>query len=146
MSLIKWSRVLTLSRHSCFSRSKEKNKQFARNSLNSRQIYTLFYLIDWLFSLSFTFSFSLEFYVPQRVIMAIMCFFAIAIAYVMRVCLSVAITQMVKPTVQNLTEIKSKTEVISYCVADPVSNKTSSAAVNLLNYSIQFNCGFLRII
>lgn len=138
--------MLTLSRHSCFSGSKEKNKQFARNSLNSRQIYTLFYLIDWLFSLSLSFSFSLEFYVPQRVIMAVMCFFAIAIAYVMRVCLSVAITQMVKPTVQNLTETKSKTEVISYCVADPVSNKTSSAAVNLLNYSIQFNWGFLHTI
>lgn len=39
---------------------------------------------------------------PQRIILAIMGFLAIANAYTMRVCLSVAITQMVKKP--NLTE------------------------------------------
>lgn len=39
--------------------------------------------------------------VPQRVVLAIMGFFAIVNAYTMRICLSVAITEMVKKTVNN---------------------------------------------
>lgn len=38
---------------------------------------------------------------PQRVVLAIMGFFAIVNAYTMRICLSVAITEMVKKTVSN---------------------------------------------
>lgn len=58
--------------------------------------------------------FSQVFCIPQRVIMSIMCFLAIAIAYAMRVCLSVAITEMVVK--------KNQTESIkghSICPADP---------------------------
>lgn len=55
--------------------------------------------------------------IPQRVIMAIMCFLAIAIAYVMRVCLSVAITQMVVAV--NTTTTGSTKGI---CLADPPKN------------------------
>lgn len=44
---------------------------------------------------------------PQRYILAIMGFFAMAIAYTMRVCLSLAITEMVlKPNTTNTSEVK----------------------------------------
>lgn len=60
--------------------------------------------------------------------MAIMCFFAIAIAYVMRVCLSVAITEMVaKP---NQTEMVS-TSNHSICMADPDVPGTSTGSVGV---------------
>ncbi|XP_031628445.1 putative inorganic phosphate cotransporter [Contarinia nasturtii] len=61
--------------------------------------------------------FAKYFCIPQRIIMAIICFFGISIAYVMRVCLSVAITEMVaKP---NHTEIVTESNN-SICVADPI--------------------------
>lgn len=56
------------------------------------------------------------FCIPQRVVLSIMCFFAIAIAYAMRVCLSVAITEMVAK--QNHSESGSADH--SICPADPV--------------------------
>ncbi|XP_055294957.1 sialin-like [Sitodiplosis mosellana] len=55
------------------------------------------------------------FCIPQRIILSIMCFSAIAIAYVMRVCLSVAITEMVARP--NITLSSSKNH--SICLADP---------------------------
>lgn len=68
------------------------------------------------------------FCIPQRVIMSIMCFLAIAIAYAMRVCLSVAITEMVAKV--NHTESSSKGHYI--CPADPSESGNSSSAVKLL--------------
>lgn len=61
--------------------------------------------------------------------MSIMCFFAIAIAYVMRVCLSVAITEMVaKP---NVTD--SVTHNYSICLADPPApGSGGSVSVNFV--------------
>lgn len=67
----------------------------------------------------------LVFCIPQRVIMSIMCFLAIAIAYVMRVCLSVAITEMVKKVNQTETSHKG----FSICPADPSSSGNSSSSV-----------------
>lgn len=63
--------------------------------------------------------------------MAIMCFLAIAIAYVMRVCLSVAITQMVVAV--NTTTTGSTKGI---CLADPPKND-SEKPVNLIN-SVEF--------
>lgn len=60
--------------------------------------------------------------------MAIMCFLAIAIAYVMRVCLSVAITEMV---VKN-TAPKKAEEGYSMCPADPSTPANPSSPVNLV--------------
>lgn len=57
------------------------------------------------------------FCIPQRVVLSIMCFFAIAIAYAMRVCLSVAITEMVAK--QNQSESSSADH--SICPAVPVA-------------------------
>lgn len=54
------------------------------------------------------------FIIPQRVILAIMGFLAIANAYTMRVCLSVAITQMAKKP--NYTQVNDGSAV---CEADP---------------------------
>lgn len=70
------------------------------------------------------FSFSPDFIIPQRVILAIMGFLAIANAYTMRVCLSVAITQMVvKP---NYTEVDDGSAV---CKADPSEGHGSELGV-----------------
>lgn len=67
----------------------------------------------------------LVFCIPQRVILSIMCFLAIAIAYAMRVCLSVAITEMVvKP---NHTE---STADHSICQADLVATNSSTSSEN----------------
>lgn len=64
------------------------------------------------------------FCIPQRVIMAIMCFLAIAIAYVMRVCLSVAITEMVVKKEHNETADKG----YSICPADPTTPGSSASS------------------
>lgn len=74
-------------------------------------------------TLQFHFNFFLVFCIPQRVIMAVMCFLAIAIAYVMRVCLSTAITEMVKKIEHNEMDV-------SVCPADPSSNSSSVSSVN----------------
>lgn len=62
--------------------------------------------------------------------MSIMCFFAIAIAYVMRVCLSVAITEMVaKPNVTNAVSHN-----YSICVADPSTPGSSGGSVSYATF------------
>lgn len=67
------------------------------------------------------------FCIPQRIIMSIMCFLAIAIAYVMRVCLSVAITEMVIKA--NVTENPKNHSI---CLADPIIPGSSSTPVSYL--------------
>lgn len=66
------------------------------------------------------------FCIPQRFIMSIMCFLAIAIAYVMRVCLSVAITEMVA---KNRTETSTSSTNHSICMADPIAPGDISSSV-----------------
>lgn len=46
-------------------------------------------------------------FIPQRVITAIMGFLAIVVSYAMRTCLSVAITEMVIPVIDRISENKS---------------------------------------
>lgn len=73
-------------------------------------------------SLSLCFVF-LVFCIPQRVILAVMCFLAIAIAYVMRVCLNVAITEMVYKSNGTANATDSKKDY-SICQALPSDNIT----------------------
>ncbi|XP_018804536.1 PREDICTED: putative inorganic phosphate cotransporter [Bactrocera latifrons] len=65
--------------------------------------------------------FSRFFLVPQRVILSIMGFFAILNAYTMRICLSVAITELVVK--KNHTDDDGSTAV---CVADDLDSESSS--------------------
>lgn len=72
------------------------------------------------------FFFLVVFLIPQRVILAIMGFLAIANAYTMRVCLSVAITQMVKKP--NHTTVDDGSAV---CEADPTSHHVGGSSVRI---------------
>lgn len=73
--------------------------------------------------------------------MSIMCFLAIAIAYVMRVCLSVAITEMVKKVNQTETSHKG----YSICVADPSTSGNSSSSVTNYPHKIILYRGQLSL-
>lgn len=92
----------------------EKNKQFSRNR------WIAWFVANWLcgiWLMTVFSSFCLGCCIPQRVILAIMCFLAIAIAYVMRVCLSVAIVEMVVPVKTVVTNTTKADHGL--CPADP---------------------------
>lgn len=60
--------------------------------------------------------------IPQRVILGVMSFFGIVVAFLMRACLSVAITEMVIPA--NSTSINNNETLI--CPANSLSVESSS--------------------
>lgn len=67
-------------------------------------------------------SITVGFIIPQRVVLTIMGFFAIVVAYAMRVCLNVAITEMVMKKTNNTDETGD------YCpVQDEASGGSSSS-------------------
>lgn len=81
--------------------------------------------------LSLCFLYIAGFIIPQRIILAIMGFLAVAIAYTMRVCLSVAITEMVAK--RNATE--DAHNGLSICPIDPSIPTNSSGSVWILVYN-----------
>lgn len=60
--------------------------------------------------------------VPQRVVLAILGFFAIVNAYTMRICLSVAITKMVKPII-NVVNATSDELICEQLAEDAIDAK-----------------------
>lgn len=68
-------------------------------------------VVDW--NLIDTSSYQSGFIIPQRVVLSIMGFLAIVNAYTMRICLNIAITEMVKKEVLN-----NSTDSSEYCVAE----------------------------
>lgn len=61
--------------------------------------------------------------------MAVMCFLGIAIAYVMRVCLSVAITEMVA----KVNQTNGVHEDHSICPSDPLSQSSNSTTILVID-------------
>lgn len=97
-----------------------QGKKYPQTYLISRELFIVVNIFVMLFFLIAGFC------IPQRVILSIMCFLAIAIAYAMRVCLSVAITEMVarQPHVDS-----GKNH--SICTAEPLIPGTPSTPVRL---------------
>lgn len=78
--------------------------------------------------------------IPQRIVLAVMGFLAIAIAYAMRVCLSVAITEMViKP---NRTEQQGNGH--SVCPAEIVTTNVTNS-VRIFRFYSGYFCSHLNI-
>lgn len=87
---------------------------------------------------TYSFQFLSVFRIPQRVILAGMCFLAIAIAYVMRACLAIAITEMAN----KIPDAKN----VSVCPADTSTNLSLESAVNLqiISKPIKINQYYLQ--
>lgn len=82
--------------------------------------------------------------IPHRVILAIMGFLAVANAYTMRICLSVAITKMVVKPHHNITDSLDS----AVCPADDLGHEGGGDVSNLftLNIQIHVRCPYVLFI